>query len=275
MRITGTKRARLRTGVVALTLVGSLALAGCSDDGDDDDRPEAGPVAEVLDEAVASFSHGNTGSYTFQLGDDGEPLIRSTGEFALDVPTSTTDLTLVNGERTSRAEQVRIGDRAWFRVAKDGAEPTGCWEQTTPQRAATRLGIAQPPKDDQAVVPPVAAVVTGAVGTEWIDEGTTARATTDLYAVAATLGDAVTALDLTPGNTRGEVEVTILLDREKGTVLAWRTDLVTVLKALQESGADLDQETVALLDSGVDLPVMAGFSDLGDGIDVEAPAPVC
>lgn len=266
----GSRYARAgRAAVAALALLTGPALAGCSGD----DEPEIGPADETLAGAVADFTEAGTGDYSFQLGDDDEPMIRSTGQFGLADAVATLDLRLISGDRGVRSEQVRIGDDAWFRTSQNGPGPaTGCWRSGRPDRASGLLGHESAASGDGITAPPAVRVVTTAEGEKWV-EGGTVRGTADLFSVASTLGEVVTSLDLTPENTDGRVEATFLL--EGGEVLAWRTDLVTVFRALADSGAELDPEMVRLLDSGLDVPVITGFSKLGEDVTVEPPTKLC
>lgn len=270
---------RARRAAVALGLTATLALAGCSDD--DGDSPDATRAADALDRAVSNFSDEESGSYTFQLGDDSDPLMRSTGEFDLDDDVATVDLTLSNGDRRVRSEQVRLGQQRWYRTSKkDDTAPTGCWRKGSPPRGANLASIPLTGSAGPYEAPPVVGVVTTALGEEWVTEASTegsksntVKGTADLYAVASTLGDAVASLGISAEDTSGRVDVTFLLDGED--VMAWSTDLVTVLKGLSDAGVKLDADTQRLIESGTEVPVMAGFSKLGDDVDVEEPTPVC
>ncbi|QCX28928.1 hypothetical protein [Nocardioides jishulii] len=270
---------RARRAALALGLTATLALTGCSDD--DGDSPDATRAADALDQAVSNFSAEESGSYTFQLGDDSDPLMRSSGEFDLEDDVATVDLTLSNGQRRQRSQQVRLGERRWFRTAKrNDAAPAGCWRTGSPPRGANLAGIPLTGSAGPFVAPPVVGVVTTAVGEEWVTEASTegsksntVKGTADLYAVASTLGNAVASLGISAEDTSGRVDVTFLLDGDN--VMAWSTDLVTVLKGLSDAGVKLDGDTQRLVESGAEVPVMAGFSKLGDDVDVEEPTPVC
>ncbi|GGD12002.1 hypothetical protein [Nocardioides daphniae] len=270
MRI-GSRNARAGNATMAaLALVTGLALAGCSGD----DEPEAGPADETLAAAVAAFTDAGTGDYTFQLGDDDEPMIRSEGKFGVADSVATLDLTLTNGERSLRSEHVRVGDDVWFRTSQDSTGPaSGCWRAGRPDRASGLLGPGPAESGEGTPAPPAVAVVATAEGEEWVAKGDTVRGTADLFTVASTLGEVVSSLELAPEQTQGRVEVTFLVDGED--VVAWRTDLVTVLRALADSGAELDPEMVRLLDGDIDIPVMAGFSQLGEDVSVEPPSDLC
>lgn len=263
-------RALTRHSGRAVGLACVLVLTGCTDDGPE--GPDAGPAPRALEEAVATFSHGNTGAYTFQLGDDGEPLIRTTGTFALDEAKLDWRMTLSNGERTTVTEQRRLGGRSWLRTARD-ADPTGCWRAMPAARAQQRTGTPfEPPRtaSGQHPVLPQAAVVTTADDAAWVEEGTVLTATTDLHSLAATLGEVVGELDLDPATLDARAEVTLLL--EQGDVVAWRTDLVAVLRALRDVGVELTDDLAALVETGAEVPVATGFSDLGNGASIERPA---
>lgn len=256
--------------LAATSLAAATLLTGCSGDADQD--PASRPAPEALEEAVAAFVAADTGVFTFQVGDDATRLIRTTGTFALDAGAFDWSMTLSDGDRSSTVDQRRVGDRAWLRLGRDGEAPRGCWQPVSPGRAEARTGTRFDPPQSGATPHPdlaPAAVVTTAEGGEWVDEGTVLRATSDLAAVAATLGDVVSDLDLGSETLAAGAEVTFLLT--DGEVTAWRTDLVAVLEALSDAGVELTRDLRELVATGVELTVAAGFSDLGRA-EVSAPA---
>lgn len=255
-----------------------LATAACS--GDEDEAPDAGPAPEALEFAIDNFGHGNTGHFTFQVGDDTEALIRTTGSFALIESHHAWQMTLSNGRRSVVTDQHRLEDRAWLRVSRDGSPPEGCWQALSARAAGERTGTPyeQVPTSSGGRHPalPQAAVVTTAEATDWADdaEGSVVEATTDLYSLAATLGEVVGDLDLSPDTLDARADLTFLLD-DRGDVAAWRTDLVAVLEALADAGVTLTDDMQALVETGATIQVMTGFSDLGDGVELEQPTELC
>lgn len=267
-------RARLlRTLGVGTAACLLLATAACG--GDEDEAPDAGPASEALGEAVDNFAHGNTGHFTFQVGDDTEALIRTTGSFALIESHHAWQMTLSNGRRSVVTDQHRLEDRAWLRVSRDGSPPDGCWQALSARAAGERTGTPYeqvPTASGRHPALPQAAVVSTAEATGWADdgEGSVVEATTDLYSLAATLGEVVGDLDLSPDTLDARADITVLLDG-RGEVVAWRTDLVAVLSSLADAGVTLTDDMEALVETGAAIPVMTGFSDLGDGVDLTTP----
>lgn len=261
----------------AVTVAACLVLASAACSGDEDDQPDAGPASEALDEAVASFSHGNTGQFVFQVGDDNDALISTTGAFSLTESNHEWQMTLSDGESSIVTDQRRLDDRAWLRISRDGSAPTGCWQAVTARQAGVRTSTPYEPlaTDSGGRHPslPQAAVVTTAEATDWSSsgEGSVVEATTDLYSLAATMGEVVGDLDLTPDNLDARGEVTILLD-DRGDVAAWRTDLIGVFESLADAGVTLTEDMEALVETGAEVPVMTGFSELGNGVELTAPA---
>lgn len=256
----------------ALAVAASLVLtAACS--GDEDEGPDVGPAPEVVADAVAAFSDDNTGRFTFQIGDDSDALVSTSGAYVVDARQVEWQMTLSNGERSVITDHVRLADRAWLRSARDGSAPEGCWQPSTARRAAERTSTEfEPPADSVGTYPllPHAAVVTTVEATEWSSAGSVAEGTADLYTVSATLGEVVGELDLSPESLDARIGVSLLLD--DGQMLAWRTDVVAVLEALADAGVTLTDDMVELVDTGADIQVASAFHDLGADVDIERPA---
>lgn len=257
----------------ALAVAASLVItAACS--GSDDEGPDAGPAPDALAEAVASLTDANAGRLTFQVGDDNDALIRTTGAYVLDARQTEWQMTLSNGERSVVTEQRRLGDRAWLRSARNGEAPTSCWQAFGARRAAERTSTQfEPPADaspDHPLLPHVA-VATTAEGEKWVSPGSVVEGTADLYSVAATLGEVVGELDISPATLEGRAAVSFLLD--DGEVLAWNTDVVAVLESLAEAGVELTDDMEELVETGAEIRMATGFSDLAGDVEVEAPGP--
>lgn len=251
----------------AVTVAASLVLAAaCS--GDTGDQPDVGPASDAVEQAVASFTDADTGRFTFQVGEDTDALIRTTGAYAMAADQLSWQMTLSNGRRSVVTDLVRLDDRAWLRVGRRGAAPRGCWEPVAARQAGVRTGTQFEPRGGQPALPH-AAVVTAAEGTAWVSEGSVVEATTDLYSLAATLGEVVGELDLTAESLDARADVTMLL--EDGDVVAWRTDLVAVLEALSEAGVALTQDMQALVETGAEIQVATGFHALGNEMAIAGP----
>lgn len=256
----------------ALAVAASLVLtAACS--GDEDEGPDVGPAPEVVADAVAAFSDANTGRFTFQIGDDTDALVGTSGAYVVDARQVEWQMTLSNGERSVVTDQVRLANRAWLRTARNGSAPEGCWQPSTARRAAERTSTQfERPASSDGTYPvlPHAAVVTTVEGDEWVSEGSVAEGTADLYAVSATLGEVVSDLDLDPESLDARTDVTLLLS--EGEFVAWRTDVVAVLEALGEAGVTLTPDMEELVETGADIQVASAFHDVGADVDIEAPA---
>ena len=258
-------RARLAAAVVLV-----CGLTACSAGEETvQEVPDAGPAPQALASAVAVWTDDNTGRFTFFLGEQNDFLLASKGDYVMDQDLVRMGSVAQKNGEVITTELVLGRDESWSRSAVAPASPEGCWVRRTGERAGELTGGAFGDTEPSAAFLAQLAVVDLAEGTSWEAPGTVLHATTDLYTLVSTLGQSWRQLDLEP-TSRHRSEVTFLLDQ--GEIVAWRTDLGTILESVREAGVELTTEMEQVIDLDVALPVTTSFADLGADVEIDPPA---
>lgn len=255
---------RARLAAVAVLV---CAVSACTAGEKSDEHPDAGPAPDALSAAIDGWTESNSGRFRFFLGDENDYLMATESAYLLDEDRVELGTVLRNGEQTTTVEAIRDRDQTWSRTAAGAEAPQGCWVRTPNGRTGPGGSDAFGSGASTTTVPQLA-VLEQAKGIAWVEEGNVLTATTDLYALVSSLGQTWRQLDLDP-NQGDRAEITVLLADDE--VVAWRTDLGSVLEAARDAGAEVTPEMEQMIETGVEIQVLTGFSALGDEVQVARP----